>query len=83
MSDLKTLIAQAISMKEGNKELALFYHPTGNAQTDWSADLGNPSRHVNLGESVGEFRSDCCSTPEAAVQDLIEQLRQHQQGDSA
>ena len=83
MSDLKALIDQAISMKEGNKEFALFYHPTGNAQTDWSADLGNPCSSVNLGESTGEFQSDCCSTPEAAVQDLIEQLRQHQQGDPA
>jgi hypothetical protein len=66
--NLRTLIDAAIHKKQGNKEFALFYDVP-----DWYAEIGNPSRHVNLGESVGEFQGKG-DTPENAVKRLLELL---------
>jgi len=39
--------------KKGNKELAIFYAP----DDGWAIHLGNPSRHVMLGEVEGDIVS--------------------------
>jgi hypothetical protein len=66
--NLRALIDAAIDKKQGNKEFALFSDGDG-----WDAHIGNPSRHVSLGESCGEM-TGCGATPEEAVRDLLEKL---------
>lgn len=76
---LAELLQEAISLKNGNKELALFYVPPKGREgeeryTGWVVEIGNPVSAVMLGESSGEFGSEYHPTPEAAVQDLIDKL---------
>ena len=70
---LRHLINLAISLKDGNKEFALFHYENG----DWKAEIGNTSQHVNLGENSGEFSTELFKTPERAVENLIDQLILH------
>lgn len=47
-----------VKNKSGNNELAIFYD-----EENWVIYLGNPSKHVNLGEVSGELE---------AVEDTLE-----------
>lgn len=60
------LILECIQMKTGNKEFALFYMSEG----DWTAEIGNPTSCVMLGEASAEFSADGRSAIEA-VENLI------------
>jgi hypothetical protein len=76
---LTELIAEAIRLKEGlggNTEFMLYYWGDG----EWSAEIGNRSRNVNLGEIGGDYESRdkdrrCHKIPEDAVSQLIENLK--------
>jgi hypothetical protein len=69
MITLREAIMVAISKKSGNTEFALF-HDNGH----WQAVIGNTCVHVSLGESEGEHSSGWHTTPEAALQALLERL---------
>lgn len=77
-TDLADIIRQAIELKQGNKEFALFYEPSFESVTvnakPWIAEIGNPSVFVRLGESTGEYCGEGDS-PEDAIRDLIENLK--------
>lgn len=66
---LDQLIQACIAKKVGNKEFALFFIPP-----DWSADIGNPTSVVMLGEARGEICSDEHPTAIAAVAQLLERI---------
>lgn len=70
MTDLAALIEQAIGLKTGNQEFVLYRHGPAN----WSAGIGNPATAVCLMESSPDFDGEG-STPEAAVEDLLKNLR--------
>jgi hypothetical protein len=77
-ADVAGLLVHAISLKEGNKELALFYME-GESQP-WRVEIGNPrtcvmlgevpSTCVMLGEVSGEVTARGTSATEA-LQNLI------------
>lgn len=63
---LNDLIKQALDLKEGDKEFALFHN-----DGEWMAMLGNPTSCVALGETEGEFNSAWHPTAEQAVSEII------------
>lgn len=71
-TSLEKLIQQAIALKTGNREFALF----GDADGIWEADIGNECPSVMLGEIRGEVTGRG-ATPKRAVSDLIRQLKAH------
>jgi hypothetical protein len=72
---LDELIAEAIRLKQGNKEFALFYcdYDEHSAYSQWQAHIGNPTTCVGLGEVSGEFVGEG-ETPEDAMAKLNIQL---------
>ncbi|SCW95917.1 hypothetical protein [Ancylobacter rudongensis] len=69
MPELSQEISRAIALKKGNNEFALFFF----GPDQWTAEIGNTSHYVNLGESSGELVG-AGKTPELAVADLLRQL---------
>lgn len=69
---LNDLILEAIAKKRGDNDFALFYSDLGEGM-DWSADIGNPTRCVSLGEVKGEI-SERGSTPIEAVKAIIARM---------
>jgi hypothetical protein len=69
--ELEILIAQAIFLKEGNKEFALFHA----GPDTWYAWIGNLSPVTRLGETEGEFEG-AGKTAAKAVLNLLEKLKQ-------
>ena len=51
--DIENELSQITVKKKGNTEMAFFYHD----KTKWDFHLGNPSRFVNLGETIGELQT--------------------------
>ena len=68
MTDLSELIAAVIEAKHGDKQFALFGDETG-----WTAEIGNESNCVSLGEAAGEYMGSG-ETPELAVAALLRTL---------
>lgn len=66
---LDELIKQAIALKTGNKEFALFFDGEG----VWDAEIGNPSSVVGLGEATAEHSCEG-KTAEESVRNLIAEL---------
>jgi hypothetical protein len=82
VTDLSALIARAVELKRGNREFALFWYGTDGYQYDggqWSAQIGNTSQFVSIGESEPEF-DGAGATAEEAVIALIEVLEAAAQG---
>ena len=50
---VEVLLDDIANLKQGNKEMALFYEP--DCVPNWEFHLGNTSQTVNLGEVAGEF----------------------------
>ena len=64
--DVEKELLSIIARKEGNKEMALFYHGSG-----WEISLGNRSDSVMLGEVPGELEASGETITEA-----IQKMRQ-------
>ncbi len=76
MDTLECLIRQAIRMKQGNKEFALWYY-ADDVDPHWCAGIGNPSRYVTLGESCPEVEAHAPSMRKAVTR-LITKLENQQ-----
>lgn len=74
---LQQLMSLCIAEKRGNNEFALFYL----GPDYWSAEIGNRSEHVMLGEVQGEVRSYGKDAHEA-VRNLLKRLREKAHGDA-
>lgn len=78
MSDNKKTYAQAlidriVEFKQGNKEVMIYRYEDGT----WSAECGNPTNAVLLGEVSGEFGStagEAFPTMEGALESLLAQV---------
>jgi hypothetical protein len=71
---LTKLMAEAIALKEGDKEAVLNYLPVESGKS-WEFGIGNPSKNVLLNESTPQFCSAYHATPKEAVRDVIDQLK--------
>lgn len=69
---IETLIQDALKKKIGNKELMIYWHGY-----EWTAEIGNPSPVVYLGESEGEYKGSGLSIEEALI-NMIDALRKGQ-----
>lgn len=80
-TDLEKLIREALSLKRGDREFALFFSPehqanwiTGEIAPDsWLAEIGNENHFCGLGEVRGEYCGEGPS-PEEAVMALIKNM---------
>jgi hypothetical protein len=72
MNDLRRLIDAAINLKPGDKEFMLYYSTFGTVPSgEWTAEIGNASSPVLLGDGTGEIKTAYFLTPEEAVDSLI------------
>ncbi len=71
---LEESIAHLIAIKQGNKQLAIFYYDFNDGSPEWFAEIGNPWGLVSLGEASGEF-SASGETALIAVNNLIDLLK--------
>ena len=74
---VEQLIAECIAAKAGNKELALYYDGSDEGEFPWTADIGNPSKYVNIGEVTGEYRGFGKSAKEALIALLDRLIKNH------
>ena len=70
MANLESLISEAVSLKMGNREFALFF----DGEESWQAHIGNPTNCVGLGEVSGDIVGEGNSAM-LAVGDLIEKIK--------
>lgn len=71
--ELKSLVQQAIHLKEGNKDFALAYVQYDGSPGEWEAHIGSRNRHVAILETGGQVEASA-TTPEKAVLSLIDKL---------
>ena len=70
--DLDYLILEAVAKKRGNNDFLLSFIEIGDG-CDWTAEIGNPTDYVRLGEVDGEVFARGKS-PRHAVESLIAKL---------